>query len=284
VVKPLTPETASRFADSGAMLVHALWLRRRDGAVLTLTDHDRDVSFAGETFRADPGMTLLAFERTADLAPDHASVETAGSIGFSDVQNGLWSGARAELWKLDAGSPAARLLLLVGTAGQIEREGERVNIELRSSAEILAASTGRLYRRSCSARLGDTRCGIDLDVPGSRAACQVLHSYDLTVELATDAISARALANGRLGFTSGQLAGTERAIKTARLSGEGRTLVTLWEALPASPTVGDAAVLTIGCDKSFAVCRSRFANAVNFRGFPHIPGLDVLSVKRSGGL
>ena len=32
--------------------------------------------------------------------------------------------------------------------------------------------------------------------------------------------------------------------------------------------------LTAGCDKSFATCRARFANGLNFRGFPHMPGSD----------
>jgi uncharacterized phage protein (TIGR02218 family) len=31
-----------------------------------------------------------------------------------------------------------------------------------------------------------------------------------------------------------------------------------------------------GCDKRLATCRDRFANAVNFRGFPHIPGNDFV--------
>ncbi|MNL82394.1 hypothetical protein D3C87_2097670 [compost metagenome] len=32
--------------------------------------------------------------------------------------------------------------------------------------------------------------------------------------------------------------------------------------------------VTVGCDKGFSTCRDRFANAVNFRGFPHMPGSD----------
>jgi hypothetical protein len=32
-----------------------------------------------------------------------------------------------------------------------------------------------------------------------------------------------------------------------------------------------------GCDKLFATCVSRFANAANFRGEPHVPGNDLLT-------
>jgi uncharacterized phage protein (TIGR02218 family) len=34
--------------------------------------------------------------------------------------------------------------------------------------------------------------------------------------------------------------------------------------------------VTAGCDKRFETCRTKFANAVNFRGFPHLPGNDFV--------
>ena len=32
-----------------------------------------------------------------------------------------------------------------------------------------------------------------------------------------------------------------------------------------------------GCDKRLTTCASRFANAANFRGEPHLPGNDLLT-------
>ena len=32
----------------------------------------------------------------------------------------------------------------------------------------------------------------------------------------------------------------------------------------------------LGCDKRFATCRDRFANTLNFRGFPYMVGNDML--------
>ena len=32
-----------------------------------------------------------------------------------------------------------------------------------------------------------------------------------------------------------------------------------------------------GCDKRFETCVNRFANALNFRGEPHLPGTDLLT-------
>ena len=47
--------------------------------------------------------------------------------------------------------------------------------------------------------------------------------------------------------------------------------------------VGDTVRLTPGCDKSFATCRDKFSNGVNFQGFPHMPGTDdLLQVVEAG--
>ena len=35
--------------------------------------------------------------------------------------------------------------------------------------------------------------------------------------------------------------------------------------------------LTQGCDKLLATCAGRFGNAVNFRGEPWLPGIDLLT-------
>lgn len=37
------------------------------------------------------------------------------------------------------------------------------------------------------------------------------------------------------------------------------------------------------CDKTFETCRARFRNAENFRGFPHMPGIDALIAPVSVG-
>lgn len=37
-----------------------------------------------------------------------------------------------------------------------------------------------------------------------------------------------------------------------------------------------------GCDKAFATCRDRFANTLNFRGFPYMIGNDVLQAGPAG--
>jgi hypothetical protein len=42
------------------------------------------------------------------------------------------------------------------------------------------------------------------------------------------------------------------------------------------PALVASGAIAAGCDKSFAMCGARFANRVNFRGFPHMPGADAI--------
>ena len=42
-------------------------------------------------------------------------------------------------------------------------------------------------------------------------------------------------------------------------------------------------MIRAGCDKRLETCRDRFANALNFRGFPNIPGQDAVLRYASSG-
>jgi len=59
--------------------------------------------------------------------------------------------------------------------------------------------------------------------------------------------------------------------------GGGGVAVTL-RAVPAFVVeVGALVEVVEGCDKSLATCAGRFGNAVNFRGEPYLPGIDLLT-------
>jgi uncharacterized phage protein (TIGR02218 family) len=46
--------------------------------------------------------------------------------------------------------------------------------------------------------------------------------------------------------------------------------------MPNTIALGDSFTVSAGCDKQFDTCISRFSNAINFRGEPHVPGTDKL--------
>ena len=83
--------------------------------------------------------------------------------------------------------------------------------------------------------------------------------------------------NGAIEFTSGNLAGLKFNIK----SSSGSTF-TLKEKMLTLPTASDTVTLTVGCKKRIIEdCSTKFDNQLNYQGFPHIPGTQV--IRRFGG-
>jgi uncharacterized phage protein (TIGR02218 family) len=91
-----------------------------------------------------------------------------------------------------------------------------------------------------------------------------------------------AFAGGTLAFDTGPNAGTTHPVMAHTRVGAFDT-ISLWGPPAAAMAAGQQVTLTVGCDKRFETCRDRFANAANFRGFPHIPGNDhLLAYARQG--
>lgn len=140
--------------------------------------------------------------------------------------------------------------------------------ELRGLSQRLQADTGRLYTASCDADLGDSRCKVVLSgAPFVREA-----TVDLALDLRTFTVSEIPDPDGwfdfgRTRWLDGENMGLEIEVRRWE---SGR--VTLFEPAPRAIAAGDTIRLTVGCDKAFVTCDGKFANAVNFRGFPHVPG------------
>ncbi|MFF8801893.1 MULTISPECIES: DUF2163 domain-containing protein [unclassified Methylobacterium] len=279
------PSALAARMDSGATTLCRCWaLRRRDGLVLGFTDHDRDLTFSGVTYAARTG--LEAAEASAELGFAVSGGEVAGAltsagITGADIAAGLYDGAGIETWLVDWREPAARILLDVASLGEIRQAGGAFVAELRGLMHRLDAQTGRSFRAACDAQVGDSRCRVNLADPRYRAAGTVgaaLESGRLAVTLAGD-FATGWFASGRLAWEGGANAGHAGDLRTHLRAEEG-VILELWEPPPRPVAAGDTFTLTAGCDKRLATCRDKFANTLNFQGFPHMPGNDF--VLRSG--
>ncbi len=253
---------------------------------LGFTDHDLDLMVDGVACRAASGFDASAATEKLGLAAGSAEIAGAlvdEAIAEVDIRAGRYDGARVEVHLVDWSQPVLSVLLRVMSLGAITREGLAFRAELRSLAAALDVERGRLYTPRCSADLGDARCGVALDAPDRRAEGTVAAGGTATIICAgLSALAADALAGGRSEVLTGAAAGFTVEIAAATPVTGGVSL-TFWQPAPVPLAPGDAVRVTVGCDKAFATCRDRFANAVNFRGFPHMPGIDrILSVPLPG--
>lgn len=247
-------------------------LERRDGIVIGLTSHDRDLTVDRLRYRAAPGMRPSAIRSGIGIEGGDADVEgalVADAINEADLAAGRWDGAALELRLTEWDAPGALWLLLArGEIGAVTQRGEAFAAELTSAAAVLRASVAPSTSPDCRAALGDRQCRIDM--AGRRKVLTVAGVEGAVVSVG--GMVAGAYAFGSLRWMSGANCGTVQAV----IDNGGGSL-TLADPPPFLVEPGTMALLTEGCDRQLATCTARFGNAVNFRGEPYLPGTDLLT-------
>ena len=270
-MKSASPALAAHLAGEVTTLATCWRLERADGWVRGFTDHDRELVVDGLTYVASTGFLPSAIKTASDLSVDNLDVDgflDDAALKAEDLIAGLFDGARIEVFIVNwADLAQGRLLLRKGFLGEIKRADQRFSAEIRGLSNQLAQTAGKLYSRLCRVDLGSSECGVAL---GPRT-----DTYAVTQVIAADTVrivTARAtgfFTFGKATFTTGANAGAVNEV----LLHDGQT-IRLFVPMPRPIVVGDQIVLVAGCDKTPETCNAKFANILNFRGEPHIPGND----------
>jgi uncharacterized phage protein (TIGR02218 family) len=328
-----------------ALTLATLWrVTRVDGALFTFTDHDRDIVYGGDTYRAALGYRRAAVSSGADLAVDETELEgllDAASITEADLRAGRWDGAEVRIFLVNWANLAnGEIKVRRGTLGEVTlRDDGSYRAELRGLAQRLQAPIGSLYQPECRADLGDAKCKIPLRPPVRQSSAAyalgafmrvgvsgpIATTYDeggAIWECTTAGTAAASDPGGWAGsgpITDGSVVWAKRTAWTrpatiATVSSSVSYVLTaddigtyadgwfdggvaIWEtgvnagvarevlswtqasrALllfappPLTPEPTDILRIQPGCDKRWSTCGTRFANRLNFRGEPHVPG------------
>lgn len=259
-----------------APLVTAAWcwrIERRDGVVVALTSHDRDLVRGGALYRAAPGMRPSQIEQHDRL--DGQSIDLSGAISSAairaeDIAAGRWDGAALTLLVADwEDADAVPVVVAQGSLGGIEQRGREFAAELLGPTTILDAPVVPVTAPTCRAMLGDRDCRVALAPLTQVVRAVVVSGRVVTLD---GPIAAELFVLGRLRWLDGAAAGLSSPIIA-----QGTDSVTLAELPPELPALPVRVELRQGCDKRLATCAGRFGNAVNFRGEAHLPGFDLLT-------
>jgi len=274
-MKSLSPDLQSHLASGTTTLCWCWKIVRRDGAVLGFTDHDMPLVFDTVTYDAVTGFTASEVQSTLGLAVDNLTVAgalSAATLNEADLAAGLFDDADIEIWRVNWASPDLRVLMRKGSLGEVKRGKTAFTCEVRGLAHRLNQPVGRVFGYSCDADLGDSRCAKDISGSTFTASASVLAAIDNRRFTVTglDSYASGWFSGGKLTFTSG--ANTGRAMEVKR---HAAGTIELWQAMSEAVAPGDAFAVSAGCDKQFTTCKAKFANGVNFRGFPYMPGNDA---------
>lgn len=273
-MRALTPAMRRQLDDGLTHFCHGWLIERRDNIRLGLTDHDEDLRFDGVTYHANSGVTLSALDM--GVAPETAHPEAEGVLGSphlrqTDLQRGLYDEARFSLFLIDWRDTENRLLLASGRFGPVQMIDRRFRVALRLQGDGLDEIAGRLYQRDCDAVLGDTRCGFHLT-----AAPFVWQTQIISHDRHSVIVPPHDSAAGWFRFGEAQIGDVPSlSIRDDRVTKDGR-IISFWQELSPPPAPGSIIHLRAGCDKAFSTCRTKFANQVNFQGFPDLSDDKVL--------
>ncbi len=274
------PQALAEHLSRDVTTVCTCWrMTRVDGQVTGYTDHDRALRFDGTSFEPESGFSASEARKTIGLAVDTVDIEgvlSSARIADDDVADGLYDRAKVETFLVDWRNPGNFALLRAATIGKITRSDQRFIAELESMTHALDQPNGRYVTRSCDAELGDARCKFLLSRPGygGTGAVMSLDGAETIVVSGLEAFEAGWFSHGVLTWTGGTRAGRTDRVVDHRRDMRGIALM-LRSGNGVAIGSGDSFSIKAGCDKTFATCKAKFSNALNFHGFPHLPGNDA---------
>jgi uncharacterized phage protein (TIGR02218 family) len=272
-MKPLSTALSAHLAGELTNLAYLVQITRVDGTIKGFTTFDQDITIGGVTYKAHGALTPSALESTNGLATDNLEVTgilNSEDIVASDIEAGLYDNARIDVYACNwSDLTQGTIQLRRGWLGEVLLSGGHYTAEVRGLHDLLQCVVGDFYTPECRYDLGDSNCTIALGpitVTGAVTGVTDNATFSDTSQTAADGT----FDYGKLTWTSGANNGLAMEVK----NWDGVNLIfTLWLPMPNVIQIGDTYSVYPGCDKRFTTCQTKFDNAINFGGFPYVPGV-----------
>lgn len=276
-MRPATPELDALLASGVFVYANCFEILLRDGlgTMIRMTDHDVDITIAGETFthaiirgaRLRVVRGLEVDEQTLEWTPT-ADATLRGRPIKELVRKGLFDRAwvvQRRMFAPDWASPITGWITpFAGEVVEADYLGGKITLNVDSLLVLLNVNVpGPVYQAGCRHIFGSPSCGVDLAalaVPGVAMA-----GSTAAVVLCGLTDAAHAWDHGQVTMTSGVNTGLSRSVKTSM---PGR--LDLYGPFPYPAAPGDTFSIVSGCDKTLDRC-TQYANRDRFGGQPWVP-------------
>ncbi len=244
------------------------------GTVMGFTDHTSDLTISSQLYKAATGFSPTSIETKDKFAVDNldiAGILDAAAITEADIMAGKYDFAEVEIFMVNVTDLTQGIILhRRGWLGEVSLKNGQFIAEVRGLAQKLSQNIVELYSPTCRAVLGDTRCKVNLASFTFAGTVNTVTSRQVFISNAMTQ-AAGYFSSGEVVWLTGVNAGRRMEIK--EFANKQFTLVL---PMPNNIAVGDTFNAIAGCDKTFNTCFTKFNNAVNFRGEPHVPGMDKM--------
>lgn len=276
-MKTTTDDLKSSFEADTTNIVKCWKITLKDSSIIGFTTNSEDFNYNNIKYNSFSSGDVGNIESNLDIEEDSfefSNMISSELIAESDILSGKYDNATIEIFLIDIQNQSnGKVTLLNGVISDIECKGNMFTAKVKGLKDSIDKTIGEVYSPLCRCRFCDTKCGLE----------ETNFTFSATITNVSDAVTfitddATILSkttgyfdNGIIEFTSGNNKGQKMEIKQYA---NGTFILSL--NLPNELKVGDAFNVIAGCDKKFATCCDAFDNAVNFRGEPHLPGIETL--------
>lgn len=265
-------------AESSA-IVFCLKITREDAVVLGFTSHDQDLTINSQLYKTSGGFSPSNVEKKCDLSVDGLDIQAVindSSLTETDLKRGLYDNAQYEVFIVDSTNVSnGTVTISKGWFGEVSIRRGMFVTELRGLMSKLQTQIGELYGPSCTVReLGDSRCKVSTTSFRFSLTVTAVTSNRI-FKHATNVQADSYFKYGIVDWTSGNNDAYKMEVKAYTVDGSDGVFE-LQLPMPRNIQIGDTFRATRGCDRTFSTCKNVFNNVENFRGFPHLPGVDQI--------
>lgn len=258
-----------------------------DGRVYGMTTLDRDVIYAGVTYKANTGIDPSTIATDSGLSVDNGegfslfAAAPGGGITLQMVDAGELDDAQWQMMLVNwADLSMGHGLLDSGDTGTIKTEKNAAyNVELLSYVMRLRQPIGGMDSRTCRATFGNPAagqlgCGVDAGALWQEGAVTGITDEPRRVFADSGLLITPAPLPGRVQWLTGPNAGRNRLYQIEAYSSASGT-VALLEPTPYDISPGDTFRIRPDCDKTVVSCKA-YGNLLNMKAEPYIPVGDGL--------
>ena len=256
----------------------------KNGKKIAFTTNTNNIKFIEEPdlIYLSKGFTPSVVSQNNQMSVDNADgkmIIDNINILEDDLEKGIYNNAYYELFEIDwtlktNGYYSYNNIIkgINGTIGEVKRDKLQFDTEFRSLSQYLSTTIIDVYKASCSATLGDIKCGVSLSsFTFNDTISAVIKSNQFIVSTSTNTDGF--FNNGIVEFITGQNTGKKYTIKNWDSATK---TITLQMPSNYSISIGDNIKLIAGCNKIKSDCKYKFNNYINYRGFYDIPGMDFI--------
>lgn len=245
-------------------------LKLKNNTEIGFTDFIRDLYLEGITYKSQSGFFSSSIESTASVSIDNLEIGgflNSESISKEDILAGLYDNAFLEIFIVNYQDLSQeKIILKSGYLGEVRLKNNQFIAEVRGLSEKLATRIGNLYSPTCRAEFCGQECKIKKPHALKAKIISLINKTEIRINKNID--------NSPYNYGVIHISDLKQnhfiPIKSCN-----DNIIDLMFALP-KLKVPATCVIYSGCDKTFATCSAIYNNALNFRGEPHIPGIDEI--------